>query len=189
MQGNGTFAAGQNGDLIPAGETVYFRESLTETHRFATSLREFIVSDPNPRTMLRELLLSRFVGVLTTTDAAVPRPCLVGYVATPDLTTLVFVTPRQTRKFANIERNPAVAFLVDNRQNTVADVREAVAATAFGEARELLGAEREDHLPPFVQRHPSLDEFARSPTSAMIGISVRSFELVWQFQNVLEIQP
>ena len=39
----------------------------------------------------------------------------------------------------------------------------------------------------FLARHPHLQDFARSPTCALVRVSARSYYLVKNFQNVMEL--
>ncbi|MBE0602748.1 MAG: pyridoxamine 5'-phosphate oxidase family protein, partial [Deltaproteobacteria bacterium] len=90
----------------------------------------------------RELAASQRLAVLSTDDHGKPYSSLIAFASAPDLKTLVFTTPRLTRKFSNLCENERVSLLIDNRSNREEDFAEAAAATILGRAREVTGEER-----------------------------------------------
>jgi nitroimidazol reductase NimA-like FMN-containing flavoprotein (pyridoxamine 5'-phosphate oxidase superfamily) len=52
--------------------------------------------------------------VLSTQQQGQPYASLVAFVACDDLRHIYFVTPKTTRKFANLTANPSAAFIVNN---------------------------------------------------------------------------
>src|SRR5512136_2554079 len=114
--------------------------------------------DPSaePFALLRELFARQRLGVLATHGPDSPYASLVAVRASDDLRHLYFSTTRATRKFQFLTAEPRVAMLVDSRSDDDLDFHGAVAATAVGTARELEGAEREEHLAAFLERHPHL---------------------------------
>ena len=138
--------------------------------------------------VLRKLLTSRYVGVLSTVSVqGQPYPNLVAYAFADDLSQLVFATPKATRKYANLRNSNRVAMLIDNRTNDITDIREAAAATAIGSARELTSTEREPWIGQYVRRHPHLDAFVRADSTAFFCMYVEKYILVTRFQDVVEI--
>ncbi len=105
---------------------------------------------------------------------------------TEDLHHLYFATPRATRKWANLARNPQVSLLLDNRSNQISDFRRAAAATLLGTAREITGLAREDGLTIYLSKHPHLADFAASPSCALFLVEIERIYLVTRFQNVME---
>jgi hypothetical protein len=77
--------------------------------------------------LVRELLASQRLAVLSTETRGTPYSSLIVFAAAPDLTALVFATPRPTRKFSNLSENARVSLLVDNRSNREEDFAEATA--------------------------------------------------------------
>jgi nitroimidazol reductase NimA-like FMN-containing flavoprotein (pyridoxamine 5'-phosphate oxidase superfamily) len=140
------------------------------------------------REILLELFSSQKLGVLGTHQAGQPYGNLVAFAATPDLKNLLFATTRATRKFANIQADPRVSMVVDNRSNRVADFRKAVAATVLGRAKEVRGKERKELAKMYLAKHPHLKEFVASPTCALVRIRVELYYVVWRFQNVFELR-
>ncbi|MGM0403408.1 MAG: pyridoxamine 5'-phosphate oxidase family protein, partial [Thermodesulfobacteriota bacterium] len=102
---------------------------------------------------------------------------------------MIFATPRQSRKYDNLAANPNVSMLIDDRSNDIADLKDAVAATAVGTAAEAAGSKREQYLAVYAAKHPHLDDFARAASTAVFRITVEKYIMVSRFQNVVEIAP
>jgi len=139
------------------------------------------------RKHLKDLLGSQGLAVLSTQQAGQPYASLVAFAASADLIHLFFVTPKTTRKFANLTSDARVALLINSSTNQVSDFHRAIAVTAVGHAKEITGTDREVSLARYLAKHPHLEEFAKSPTCAMVQVTVRSYILVQNFQNVTEL--
>ena len=129
------------------------------------------------------------LGVLSTCGGRQPYASLVAFAATDNLSHLVFVTPRPTRKYANLTANARVALLVDNRSNRTSDFRRAMAATAVGWVREVRRASNNRLIRIYLDKHPHLEDFVRSPTCAVLDLRVESYYVVERFQHVSELRP
>jgi len=137
---------------------------------------------------LMELLASQKLAVLATQDQAQPYASLIAFAASEDLRELYFVTPKATRKFAHLQANPKVALLMDSRSNQDSDIHQAIAATAVGAAAEVPPGERSRVLSYYLAKHPHLEEFASSPSCALVRVSVATYYVVSRFQEVVELQ-
>ena len=140
-------------------------------------------------TIIRELLESQRLAVLSTQGKEQPYSNLVAFAVTPDLRYLIFATSRATRKYANLLKHPQVSILIDNRTNETADFAEAVAVTALARASEVQGEERSHHLEIYLNRHPYLEGFVTSPNCALFSVKVERYIMVTRFQDVREIAP
>lgn len=136
---------------------------------------------------LEKVLLGQRFAVLATQNGGQPYGSLVAFVPSEDFSGLFFATIRETHKFENMTRDPRVALMADDRMNRVSDLREAVAVTAIGEAREIRGSEREAAVPVYLSRHPDLKGFLEDPRCALMKISVKKYVIVSAFQNVEEL--
>ena len=136
---------------------------------------------------LRELLSSQLFCVLATQDRGQPYGNLVAFVATDDLSGLVFATSRNTRKYSNIVTDPRVAMLGDSRSNQGSDIGNAVAATALGTVEEVQGDDRERLVALYLAKHPHLEEFVSSPDCAVLTVKIDRYYLVSEFQKVTEL--
>ena len=136
---------------------------------------------------LRDLMATQKLAVLATYAGAQPYTSLVAFAETADLKKIFFATTRVTRKYANLKTNSRVALLMDNRSNQTSDFRKAMAATAFGTAREVGDTEKEDALKIYLAKHPYLNDFVTSPTCALLQVTVERYSMVHRFQNVMEV--
>ena len=139
------------------------------------------------RKQLKKLFFSQNLAALSTQNEGQPYASLVAFYAADDLKRLYFVTPKTTRKFANLAANKKVALLVNSSLNQAADFHQAISVTALGEADEVLGADKESILDHYLAKHPHLEEFARAPTCALVRVSIVSYYMVKNFQNVTEL--
>jgi nitroimidazol reductase NimA-like FMN-containing flavoprotein (pyridoxamine 5'-phosphate oxidase superfamily) len=135
---------------------------------------------------IRNLFSSQNLAVLATQNQEQPYASLVAFVGTENLKYLYFVTPKTTRKFANLTINPRVAVLINSSTNQTEDFHRAISVTAVGDAEEIAAADRQRLLPVYLAKHPYLEEFAKSPVSALVQVTVRSYYLVKNFQKVSE---
>jgi len=138
---------------------------------------------------IAELLASQKLAVLSTQSTeGFPYASLIAFAATDDLQTLVLATPKATRKYANMKNNPRVSLLIDNRSNREKDFHAAKAVTVMGVSEELYIDSSVNQLAAlYLEKHPYLDEFLRSPTTSFIGISVLRYYFVSRFQKVMEL--
>ncbi len=136
---------------------------------------------------IKKLFSSQRLAVLSTQRDGQPHGSLVAFAAPDDLREVVFATTRATKKFGNIQKDPRVALLMDNRTNNPSDLRDAIAVTAIGEASEAGPADCERLQPLYLKKHPYLVDFIRSPSCALVCVKVRSYRLVLRFQDVTEL--
>jgi len=136
---------------------------------------------------IKRILDSQKLAVLATQRDGRPYGSLVAFAATHDLKTVLFATTRATRKYANLLTDAHVAMVIDTRTNQTADFADAAAVTVLGEVEELGGHERQDLLPIYLDKHPYLQEFVESPTTALLRVNVKTYILVNRFQNVQEL--
>jgi heme iron utilization protein len=140
---------------------------------------------------LRFLFQQQRHMVLATHDGSAPYTSLMAFTATADLSCLIFVTSRATHKYSNMAAHNQVSALIDNRTNRSVDFQSALAVTALGQSKELLGKDRNSPLALFLQRHPELEPFCLAPSSALMALMVRRYILVGRFEEVrmLDIEP
>ncbi len=135
---------------------------------------------------LRRLFESQKLAVVATQTGNQPYASLVAFVATADLRHLFFITPKTTRKFSNLTSDSRLAVLVNSSVNQESDFHEAISITVTGVAEEIKDPERADVLKLYLSKHPYLEDFARSPSCALVKVSASSYYLVRNFQNVME---
>ena len=136
---------------------------------------------------IKELLTGQQLAVLATRTDGAPHTSLVAFRASVDLRYLLFVTGRATRKFNFLQSDNRASLLIDNRSHQTSDFRLAMALTASGRVKEVDGKGRMVMLTSYVERFPCLEEFARSPGSALMCLEVERYSLVRRFQDVVEL--
>ena len=138
---------------------------------------------------IEELLLSQKLAVLATQSSeGSAYASLIAFAATDDLRKIVFATPKATRKFANISHNPKVSLLIDDRSNNEKDFHDAQAVTVMGAVDRIEPDASQNELATiYLGKHPYLEDFLRSPSTAFISISVWRYYLVSRFQEVMEL--
>jgi len=135
------------------------------------------------------LFAAQKLAVLSTQNAeGFAYASLIAFAASADLQTIVLATSRATRKFDNIQNNPRVSLLIDDRSNQEKDFHDAKAVTVMGVAAEVASdADRSSLASLYLAKHPYLDDFLRSPTTAFIKVAVLRYYLVSRFQEVMEL--
>jgi len=136
---------------------------------------------------IRELFTNQKLGVLSTHHSGQPYASLVAFVGKKDLKEIFFITSRTTRKFANLSADPRVAILINSSLNMESDFHDAVSVTALGNAKEIHGAEKDEILRLYLTKHPYLEAFATSPTCAVVGVTITTYVMVKNFQQVMEL--
>jgi nitroimidazol reductase NimA-like FMN-containing flavoprotein (pyridoxamine 5'-phosphate oxidase superfamily) len=128
---------------------------------------------------------TQFFAVLATNDNGQPYTSLISFAVTPDLKKVVFATPKQTRKYKNILNTKNVAILIDNRSNTRKNLMETEAITIMGEARLVRrGKTRDELVALFLKKHPDLEDFIQSKTTALIVVDAVRYIHVGKFQTI-----
>lgn len=139
------------------------------------------------RKQITDLLGSQLLAALSTQRQGQPYSSLIAFAHTDNLATLIFATPRPTRKFTNLVSEPRVSLLVDSRSNNEEDFHAASAVTILGEVSEIAGSREEEYKSLYLTRHPYLENFINSPTTALLKIEVKHYILVNRFQHVMEL--
>ena len=145
-------------------------------------------SSPVAVDTLRTLLRTQPLAVLATQRGGHPYSSLVAFAASEDLRRVVFVTSRATTKYGNLSEEPYVSLLIDSRTHSVEDFTTGAAVTVLGRAAEIGDKQRSELLEGFLRKHPHLEAFARSPSTALCGVEVETYILVTRFQHVVEMK-
>jgi len=143
--------------------------------------------EPGAFDLLQELLNNQRLAVVATHQHGRPYTSLVAFSASRDCRRVYFVTGRATNKYRNLSHSPHVSLLIDSRTHSVEDFATGVAATVLGKASEVAGDEIEPVIEDFLARHPHLEAFVRSPSTAVCRVDVEKYYLVTRFQYVVEM--
>jgi nitroimidazol reductase NimA-like FMN-containing flavoprotein (pyridoxamine 5'-phosphate oxidase superfamily) len=139
------------------------------------------------RMRLGELFRKQNLASLSTHHDGQPYASLVAFNASDDLRHIFFVTSKTTRKYANLTADHRVAIMINSSTNQASDFHQAISVTAIGSAVEIGESEKAPILKQYLAKHPHLEEFVRAPSCALVGISVKTYFLVKNFQNVMEL--
>lgn len=147
-------------------------------------------NDERVRDRIRRLATDQPFGVLCTQGDGQPYGSMIAFAFSKDLTSFVFATPSATRKYKLLSECDHVALVVDNRSSHPNEMMKIEAMTVTGRAKEIKkGPEFEKWVELYIARHPHLEAFVRSESSAMIRIDVTRYLHVSRFQEVRQWIP
>jgi hypothetical protein len=142
------------------------------------------------RDQISQLLGEQSYAVLCTQGGGQPYGSLVALAVTDDLSAAVFATAITTRKYRLLCDCEHVALVIDSRARSSDDMMEIQAVTATGRARRVEpGPEYERQAGLLVGRHPQLEIFVRSPTTALFHVDIIRYFHVTRFQEVRQWTP
>jgi nitroimidazol reductase NimA-like FMN-containing flavoprotein (pyridoxamine 5'-phosphate oxidase superfamily) len=127
---------------------------------------------------MRHMIQDQRFCVLATAGDNRPHCSLMAYAASPDGLEIYLVTHQGTRKYANLQANPAVSLLIDTRSDHpgMDGLR---ALTITGRLAPAPDAGAEAHIRRrFLQRHPGMAAFARDPHARWLCIRVTALQLL-----------
>jgi general stress protein 26 len=118
--------------------------------------------------------------VLATSQDNQPHTSLMGFAPSEDYTTFFMATYRNTNKFANLQANPHVSLLLDDRgTHPEQDRRETKALTIHGRAEFLEDPKQCRAVADILRRRlPHLQDFLDGPDIAFIAVQAVDFLLL-----------
>jgi len=132
--------------------------------------------------LIKRIFTAQSFAVLGTQSEGQPYCNLVAFAEADNLKSLIFVTSRDTRKYANIQANKKVAVLIDSRMNQVTDLSSAIAVTALGAIEEVIN-NKEYLSGVYLSKHPELKDFLYKPSNALMNVAVTDY-IVATFEGV-----
>jgi nitroimidazol reductase NimA-like FMN-containing flavoprotein (pyridoxamine 5'-phosphate oxidase superfamily) len=135
---------------------------------------------------ISSLLSSQKLAVLSTQRDGQPYSSLMAFAFSSDLKDIVVATGRSTRKHQNLVQESRVSLLIDNRSNSENDFHGAAALTVLGKAEQINDTERLGYEELYLKRHPYLEKFLCSSSTAFFKVMVHHYLLVSHFQKVKE---
>lgn len=135
---------------------------------------------------INNLLSSQQLAVLSTQREGQPYSSLMAFASSSDLKNIVVATGKSTRKHQNLVQESRVSLLIDNRSNNEDDFHAAMALTVLGKAELIENTERSGYQKLYLSKHPYLEKFLSSPSTAFFKIMVSHYLLVSNFQKVME---
>ncbi len=165
-------------------------EPLLESATPGKSSVNASAEDSALRDQVAQLVREQPYAVLCTQGGGQPYGSLVALAVTTDLSAAVFATPITTRKYRLLSDCDHVALVIDSRSRSSEDMMQIEAVTATGRARQVSsGAEFEQESGLLVGRHPQLEMFVRSPTTALFHVDILRYFHVTRFQEVRQWTP
>jgi nitroimidazol reductase NimA-like FMN-containing flavoprotein (pyridoxamine 5'-phosphate oxidase superfamily) len=143
--------------------------------------------DSERKQKIKALLDSQPIAVLGTSSDD-PYSCLVGFIITDDFRFLIFSTMRDRLKYRQIEANPKVSLMIDDRSDKQNDFEKTTSITLIGSAEDMRGPERQDYAEYLLQKHPVLEEFVNHADCAIMRVSIDKMYVVSNFESVLRIE-
>jgi len=136
------------------------------------------------------MVKDQLYGVLCTQSDGQPYGSMVAFAFTEDLKHVVFGTPKATKKYQILTACSNVALVVNNMNRHPNDLMKVEAFTATGRATEITPTEPATGCANLlVQRHPYLEAFIFSPSTALFEVEIGRFFFVRSFQNVTQWDP
>ena len=129
---------------------------------------------------IKSLLEKNDLCVLATMADTAPHCSLMSYAAAEDGREIYMVTHKNTRKYKNLEINPAVSLLIDSRETDREERRGAAKAlTVTGTYEKIMDEPKAGEIRKlFLDRHPHLKGFSEDPQAQFILIRVKAFQLL-----------
>lgn len=139
---------------------------------------------------IRRLVKDQLYGVLCTQSDGQPYGSMVAFAFTEDLKHVVFGTPKATKKYEILMTCKNVALVVNNMNRHPDDLMKVEALTATGRASEITSTEPANRWAEvLLQRHPYLEAFIVSPSTALFEVEMGRYFFVSSFQEVSQWEP
>lgn len=104
-----------------------------------------------------------------------------------DFKYLYFFTPKHTKKYKNIEINPNVSILIDNRVKNIDKKSLISVVTVIGKA-SILEKPTQDSVNKFLVKNPELAEFTKPGSNALVKVYIDKYILVGKLQKITEVK-
>ena len=138
--------------------------------------------------LIKRLLASQRFAVIATEAGGQPYSNLIAFAEADNLSSLLFVTGRDTKKYSNAMASKRVAILIDNRTNQAADLNNTIAVTALGTIEEV-STEQEGYFSIiYISKHPQLEGFLHKPSNALMRVAITDY-IVASFKSVRHVHP
>jgi nitroimidazol reductase NimA-like FMN-containing flavoprotein (pyridoxamine 5'-phosphate oxidase superfamily) len=129
---------------------------------------------------IKDIVKGKDTCVLATVSGSTPHCSLMSYVTDDECREIYMVSHKQTKKFQNVMKNPAVSLLIDTREEVVGSRRSNVKAlTVNGMFQKIEEGPKKDFVRArFLEKHPHLKEFTHDPDAEIFSVRVESFLLL-----------
>lgn len=139
--------------------------------------------------VLRRIFAEQRYGILATNGEQYPHTTIVCYAPADNLSTLLFVTPRPSRKFQFLLQQPHASLFVDNRSADPEALHQSYGIEARGTATQVEDSHRNAYRSLYLAKYPELSSFIDADTNAFFTLSVQRYDIVHDFQTVIQLNP
>lgn len=123
---------------------------------------------------MKALAKDNNICVLATVAGAKPHCSLMAYVTDENCEEIYLVTRRDTRKYRNLTKNPAVSLLIDNREKYPRSVAKAL--TVAGVYAKIENEQKNKKVKQnLLAVHPYLTDLINHPDAEILCIQIHSF--------------
>ncbi len=143
---------------------------------------------------LRSAIINRlesqsFAILSTRGNQDAPHSTIVCFASADELETLIFFTPRASRKFANLIDRPETTLFIDDRSLFMGNLKDIWGIEARGRFREATAEESPAYRGLFLNKYPDLIDFVDAKSAALCLLDVQSYDAVHHFQDVMRYFP
>lgn len=129
---------------------------------------------------MKDIIKGNDLCVLATVSEGTPHCSLMSYISDEEGQEIYLISHKQTKKYANLIKNPTVSLLIDTREEEKSQRRINIKAlTVSGEFQPIKDpGKRELIHKQFLDRHPHLADFLNDPGAEIFSIKIKSFQLL-----------
>lgn len=117
--------------------------------------------------VLRQIFTEQRYGILATNGEQYPHTTVVCYAAADNLSTLLFVTPRPSRKFQFLLAWPHASLFVDNRSDDSKALHQAYGIETRGIASQVEDSQWAAYRSVYLAKYPELRSFIDAESNAL----------------------
>jgi hypothetical protein len=124
---------------------------------------------------IRRLLRVQRFAVLATSGATAPLASIIAFAPVDEGVGLVFLTPRNSAKYRNIEKNPNVSLVIDERPGSGGGIESACGITVTGTIRAVVRGETGRASEAFFGRHRRFKRYVKERDVVLLRIDVSEY--------------
>jgi nitroimidazol reductase NimA-like FMN-containing flavoprotein (pyridoxamine 5'-phosphate oxidase superfamily) len=128
---------------------------------------------------MKRMLKEKDLCVLATASGNRPHCSLMAYVTAADGREIYMVTLRDTKKYQNLTRNPAVSLLIDTREDDAGSQRSRAKALTVNGKFQTVDREKQVRIRArILKRHPHLQDIFAKNQAEIFAVRIESFQLL-----------
>ena len=129
---------------------------------------------------MKDIIKGNDLCVLATVSEGTPHCSLMSYISDEEGQEIYLISHKQTKKYANLIKNPTVSLLIDTREEKKGQRRiDIKALTVSGEFQTIKDLKKKDLIrAKFLENYPHLTDFLKDPGAEIFSIRIKSFQLL-----------